>query len=112
MAKVVYKFTCQVDPDISYIGKTKRHLGVRSQEHLNTKTYLKSAVSDHIVACHVCRDSLSNGQLTYKNFEILKTGSSDYEIQIIEALLIKKFNPSLNKQLFQEGSFVNLKIFN
>ena len=112
MAKVVYRFTCQVDPDTAYIGKTKRHLGVRCQEHLNIRTSLKSAVGEHIVTCDPCRSQLENGQLTHRNFEILKKGSSDYEIQIMEAILIKKFNPILNRLLFKEGSFVNLKIFN
>ena len=30
---VIYKYTCLVDPNISYIGKTKRRLIRRIQEH-------------------------------------------------------------------------------
>ena len=34
MANVVYKYTCLCDTNITYIGETKRHLAVRSSEHL------------------------------------------------------------------------------
>ena len=34
-SNVVYKFTCMCDASLVYIGKTKRHLGVRSKKHLD-----------------------------------------------------------------------------
>ena len=34
-SSVIYTFKCQVDPDITYIGKTKRHLGRRMLEHID-----------------------------------------------------------------------------
>jgi len=73
---------------------------------------MRSAVEDHITACHVCKSSLEKGQLTYRDFKIIKTGTSDYDILVKEALLIKKENPSLNRQLFLSGAFVALKVFN
>ena len=33
-ANVVYKYTCLHDADITYIGKTKRHLAIRMKEHV------------------------------------------------------------------------------
>ena len=33
LANVVYKFNCSRDADLSYIGKTKRHLVTRAREH-------------------------------------------------------------------------------
>ena len=33
-SNVVYKFTCLCDTNLTYIGKTKRHLVVRKSEHL------------------------------------------------------------------------------
>ena len=46
-----------------------------------------------------------------KDFQIIKNGTSDYDIIIKEALMIKSLNPPLNKQLFKSGAFVSLKIF-
>ena len=37
-SNVVYKFTCLCDTNITYIGKTKRHLMVRGLEHWEIKT--------------------------------------------------------------------------
>ena len=34
---VVYKFSCSRDANISYIGMTTRHLGIRIEEHLHHK---------------------------------------------------------------------------
>ena len=47
---VVYKFSCSRDANISYIGMTTRHLGIRIEEHLHHKT-TKSAIRDHIETC-------------------------------------------------------------
>ena len=33
-ANAVYKYTCLCDASLTYIGKTKRHWAVRSEEHL------------------------------------------------------------------------------
>ena len=71
MSSVAYKFTCQDDPDKFYIGQTRRHLGIRAQEHLDIQGSRSklTAVGSHIVDCAKCRDMLSSGSLTYKNFK-------------------------------------------
>ena len=35
LSNVVDKFSCQNDSELSYIGETKRHLVIRSEEHLD-----------------------------------------------------------------------------
>ena len=46
-----------------------------------------------------------------KNFEIIGTGRSDFEVTVKEALLIKKLNPAFNRQLFQKGASHLLDFF-
>ena len=95
---VVYKYTCPVD-QASYVGKTRRHLIQRINEHRNSE---QSAIYNHNVLCHC---------LTPKNFEILKQCRGDFELSLTEALLIKKERPTLNASLANQGSSVFLKLF-
>ena len=89
---LVYKFTCQCDTDITYIGETNRHIGVRAREHLDlSKPGKVSPVGKHITSCEVCFTKLSQGALTFKDFEILKQCRSKFDAEINEALLVKKF---------------------
>ena len=106
MANVVYKFTCLCDTNSTYIGKTKRHLAVRSLEHLEFKNEKpKSEVKVHLKSCEICQNC------SIDNFEILKKCKNDHENKICEAMFIKSDNPKLNKNLFNKGSFVTLKIY-
>ena len=101
-AKVVYKFQCSCDKNMSYIGKTKRHLTIRSTEHRTQR----SAVSDHLKECRTCEDFYG-----LDNFSVLASAQNDYELRIKEALFIKRQIPTLNKQLAQHGSAFFLRIF-
>ena len=109
-ANVVYKYTCQNDSDLSYIGETKRHIGVRAGEHLDINER-KTAVSRHIANCHHCLGKLSAGLLDYRNFEIIKFGLNKFNTQVLEALIIQRSTPSLNAQLFKSGTSFTLKVF-
>ena len=103
---VVYKFTCVCDASLAYIGKTKRHLGVRSDEHLSyEKEQPRGEIKTHLRLCEMCKKS------TIDNFEIVKKCLTDQEAKINEALIIKKENPQLNKNLFNKGSLFTLNIY-
>ena len=65
-AHVVYKFNCSRDADLSYIGKTKRHLVTRVREHSKSA----SAVCEHLEGCDACKSEYS----VEKNFKILDKG--------------------------------------
>ena len=97
-AGVVYKFVCEVDPRFSYIGKTIRHLGIRISEH-NKRI---SAIYDHRLNCSCACSS--------NNFKILGTDTNDFQLKIMEAIFIKTQNPTLNKQLNNDGSFFACKL--
>ena len=95
---VVYKFTCEVDPRTTYIGRTARHMNARIKEHRN----YNSAISDHRLNCQCKCDS--------SNFKILTQAKDSFELNIKEAIYIKKLCPNLNKQLNHEGSFFSCKL--
>ena len=107
ISNAVYKFTCQHGAELTYIGKTKRHLVTRVEEHLssNDEADSDSQIKKHISKCQHCSQS------DLDSFEVIKKTRSSYEVLIYEALLIKKFRPRLNKQLHQSGSFYTCKVF-
>ena len=102
LANVVYKFNCMRDANITYIGKTLRHLAVRVKEHGTSS----SAIKDHLSSCDLC-----NSGYSMDNFSIIDTGRNDNETTIKEALHIKYKKPILNKQLYSHGSSFVLNIF-
>ena len=106
-SNVIYKYTCCSDAKLSYIGKTKRHLVVRADEHLTLEKDHKSEVKEHIKKCNACK----SGASFEDNFSILRKCRTNFQACISEALLIKRFKPNLNKQLFQKGAFYTLKVF-
>ena len=57
---------------------------------------LKSSIKDYLFNCEKCRSS----KIGLKSFKILRSCANEYETNIYKALLIKKFNPKLNKQLY------------
>ena len=106
LSNVVYKFTCQDDPEVSYIGETKRHFITRMKEHLDIKKSSKSEVKTHINSCNHCRRHAS-----FDSFEVIKKCQNNFSALIHEALIIRHMDPTLNKKLYQKGSSFTLKIF-
>ena len=100
-SSVVYNFRCSGDPNVSYIGKTKRYLQKRITEHQKTG----SAIHTHICNCDKC----SNSETFFKSFDVLGKGNTDFELQILEAIEIISQRPTLNKQLANNGSTYILK---
>ena len=92
LSNVVYKFTCQDDPEVSYIGETKRHLITRMKEHLDIKKSSKSEVKTHINSCNNCRRHAA-----YDSFEVIKKCQNNFSPLIHEALIIRHKDPTLNK---------------
>ena len=102
-SKVVYKFTCLRDANVTYIGQTNRPLCVRMDEHLSTKSKSKTAVRKHIDNCLGCKKHT----FVLNDFKVLKRCRTQTQTRVHEALLIKKRSPLINKQLHQSGvSFV------
>ena len=107
-SNVIYKYTCSLDANVSYIGKTIRHLTTRAQEHTSAVGEKTTAVCDHISICDSCQTSVRADVMA--NFTIVRR-CNKYDIDFHEALLIKKSKPILNIQLFRSGANTVLKIF-
>ena len=101
-SKVIYHFQCQVDPECQYLGKTKRRLHQRVEEHLKTNT----AISPHLGTCVDCTNNLND------RFKVVYTGKTEFEINIVEALKILEERPKLNRMLNNDGNAYFLKVFN
>ena len=92
-SKVIYKLKC-LDCNAFYIGKTKRHLATRVQEHKEGKGDRDQEISA------VFKHMKDNGhQIDFENVEILDMAQSDYRLGLKESMYIKKFKPSLNIQV-------------
>ena len=102
LANVVYEFECLHDTNNIYIGKTIRHLATSVKEHGTSP----SAVSNHLSSCEICKLNFS-----CDSFSIIDSGKNDFEITIKEALNIKFKKPTINRQLFTQGSSFVLNVF-
>ena len=102
-ASLIYRFECLDDPSFTYIGKTKRYLQQRINQHINEP----SAISHHSSSCQKCKQ----GPIA-PSFSVLKhVQGGPLDLSICEALFIKSLNPSLNKQIKHSGSSIALTIF-
>ena len=106
-SNIVYQFLCSCDSNLTYIGMSTRHLSTRVGEHLAFQLKTESSVKEHIMSCDIC----SNTKFNVNSFKLIKKCNSNFETKIHEALLIKKHNPKLNRQLFANGSSFLLNIF-
>ena len=110
-SNVVYKFTCSCDANLSYVGRSTRHLGVRAREDLNlTDQHKNSAIKDHLMFCGVCCERCK-AQLSADDFKILKKCRLKFDTKIQEALYIKKTHPKVNQQFYAHGASFLLNIF-
>ena len=106
-SNVVYKFTCSRDVNVPYIGTSARHLSIRAMEHLNVSRSGKSAIKEHIRKSSLCKTQPNN----MKQFEIIRKCQISHDAKIHEALVIKRSNPVLNKQLYANGVSFLLNVF-
>ena len=98
---VVYKINC-LDCKACYIGKTKRHLITRIEEHKTTKNTKKKVNSkfkdEHESA--VYKHMMESGhRIDFEDVEVLDSAPSDYRLKLKEAFYIKKHKPAMNVQV-------------
>ena len=106
-SNVVYCYTCPCDTGLTYLGMSSTHLVTRAKEHLDLNQSRRSAIKDHILDCVKC----SNSSHSLASFKILRFCKNEYNTKVHEALLIKKFKPKLNRQLYANGCSFLLKVF-
>ena len=90
------------------MGLSFRHLGTRARKRLNLADInTKSVIKDHLYDCDKCSSTIHS----VESFKVIKKCVTEYDAKIQEALLIKKLNPKLNKQLYAKGTSFLLSIF-
>ncbi len=101
-SNIVYRYNCMSDSCTdSYIGYTGRHLFERcDEEHLNLKSSKQSEIKDHIRNCSACKCS----NLSFRVFSVVRRCRNEVHAKLFEAFAIKRFRPTLNKQLFAMGA--------
>ena len=78
------------------------------REHLALKRKQLTAVGKHIKGCVACQQA----ELSIKDFQIVKKCRTEFDTKIFEALYIKKFNPTINRQMFaNRGASFTINIF-
>ena len=95
LSHLVYKCLCS-NCNVTYYGKTERHLNVRSSEHISI-SYLTgkrieckpSAVSDHLI--------LHKHDSDFKDFNILCRDNNGFILLLKESILLSRDSPLLNK---------------
>ena len=92
---LVYKFSCG-NCNVTYYGKTERHLNVRSSEHIGISHLTgkrveckPSAVSNHLL--------LHNHDSDFNDFTILCRDNIGFRLLLKESILISRDSPVLNK---------------
>ena len=105
-SNVVYKFIGLCDADTTYLGMTVWNTITRVKEHLALHVPPKiTEVKSHIWNCEKCQGC------KFDHFKIMKNCKNEVETKIHEALLIKKHNPKLNKQLLTKGTSYLLRVY-
>ena len=107
-SNIIYQFSCSCDFSLTYIGMSTPHLSIRMGEYLSFHLKTEGSIKNHIMSCNICANSKFNINL----FKIIKKCNSNFETKIHDALLIKKHNRGLKRQLFANGSLFLLNILN
>ena len=97
---VLYRYTCD-GCNAVYLGKTRRHYGVRVFEHLGISllthkkyTYNPSNVNNSAILNHINVNNICKGKES--NFKIIGSCKTDLTLSLKESLLINKEKPNLN----------------
>ena len=104
-----FRLICTITHRGYYVGYSARHLITRAKEHINDCKSSKSAIKNHILNCNSCLDK--NPKFQLYRFSIMHKCNSAYEAKIHEALLIKKQNPTINKQMHANGTSFLLSVY-
>lgn len=92
---VVYKYTCS-NCNVTYYGKTKRHLFTRIGEHCGISALTGKTITGSEVSAIKSHISTTGHTISKNDFKILASAPNDYFLKVKESLLIKLDNPVLN----------------
>ena len=90
-----------------HISTCARHFRIEAGEALKISKSNKSTNKEHIRKYSSCKTQPNN----IKQFEIIGNCQTFYEAKIHKALMIKRSNAVLNKQLYANGALILLNVF-
>ena len=94
---IVYKYSCSECAAV-YIGQTKRHFDHRICEHRGLK-FRSGLPSERPPFSSIREHALNDDHVLYRSsFTVLARANNEYDLSLMEKLLINKYNPSLNRQ--------------
>ena len=94
----LYKFLCS-NCNITYYGKTKRYLNIRSGERLSLSVLTGKSVNNNKKLAVKDRCLFFNHVGSFEDFSILTHESNQFKFLIKESLLVSRDKPLLNKQI-------------
>ena len=101
-SNVVYKYTCNVqsckETNVFYVGMTTVTIKERFKQH--------SAIKKHFEQTH--KRNITGSEM-FKNVSVLARRREKEDLSILEALMIKRLNPTINRQCNDFGR--TLKVF-
>ena len=91
---IVYKFNCG-GCNVTYYGKTKRHFKVGMSEHLGISTLTGKRVKgdNHLPWKNIIYFAIIH--LVFDNFSILASSNNDFNVTLMESILIISDPPSI-----------------
>ena len=83
----VYHIRCDNDPTLTYIGESKRHIGVRFKKHLNLDK--PTGVGEHCLA--------TGHSVSKNNIKVLCREQEWHRRKVKEAIYFKQHGPTMNR---------------
>ena len=91
----VYFFTCR-SCEASYVGETCRHLLTRASEHIGLSPLTGKKRSNPSLTSILSHQQDTNHPVSFEDLKKLSSSSFEYELLLLESLLISILKPSLN----------------
>ena len=95
---IVYKFQCQ-RCKVLYLDETCRQLHVRISDHVGISAYTGNKISQTSLSSVLMHSKHTGHPISYDDFSVLASGTSQFDVLIHESLLTSKLKPSLNKNI-------------
>ena len=95
---LIYNFQCS-SCNITYYGKTERHLKIRAGEHINTYALMGESISNNKKSTVKDHCLFSGHVYSFDDFTVFSYELHKFKRLIKESLLVTKDKPLLNKQV-------------
>ena len=95
---IVYQFQCQRCKAL-HLGETNDQLHVRIYDHIGISTYIGNKIAQTGLSSVLTHRKHAGHLISYDDFSVLASGTSQFDVLIREILLVSKLKPSLNNYI-------------